>query len=264
VLDVKTIDLTQYTPPTQVLNDGHYYWRVAGIDESGNLLTWSAPRAFTVNATGPLVAWASPDGTAISGPLRIAFNEAVRGVNSNTVKVVPDGYPTSAAVPGILKLGATSTQYTFRPFAPLATGGSYDIVVSKNLVDANGNHVVVFGGPLRVHRTATNHSPGWTYSQGWTRHRASGAFSGSYVSASAGRQASLVVSGSVAGLYACKGPGMGTLTVKVAGHTRTVSENQSFTSCGVLVWHQSIPSGEHRLTVTVASGHGDIDAVAVS
>jgi hypothetical protein len=57
---------------------------------------------------------------------------------------------------------------------------------------------------------------------------------------------------------------MGTVDVAVGNLDQVVSEHQSFTRCGVLVWHHALPSGEHRLVISVDSGQGNIDAVKVS
>jgi hypothetical protein len=264
VLDDSTIDLTQYTPTTSTLSDGHYYWRVAPLDEDGNLLTWSATRQVTVDATGPTFSFASPSGLGVTHPLVIGLSEPVGGVDGSTLKVVPDGSPVSRAVAGSVHIGSSPTRYVFTPRHPLATGGMYDLWVSPFLADANGNPAQVAGNPIRMATTARNGSPGWSFSHGWTRHAASGALSRSYKSASTGGEASLVVAGSVAGLYACKGPNMGTVDVAVGNLDQVVSEHQSFTRCGVLVWHHALPSGEQRLVISVDSGQGNIDAVKVS
>jgi hypothetical protein len=109
-----------------------------------------------------------------------------------------------------------------------------------------------------------DNSKAWNFHGHWTKHSASGARSGSYRSASAGHSADLVVAGSVAKLFACKGPTMGTVTVKVAGHSQKVSLHQSFTRCGVKVWHKALPQGEQTVRVTVSKGTGNVDEVRVT
>jgi hypothetical protein len=177
---------------------------------------------------------------------------------------VPDGERVSHALRGRITVGATPRQYIFTPKHPLATGGSYNIVVSPRLVDANDNPVTVAGSPLRTKKLATNHSSGWHYRGGWTRHGASSAFSHSYVEASAGSSATLRVAGNELRVSGCKGPGMGSISFSVAGKTHTVQEQQSFTRCGVILWHRALPDGIHTLHVRVRSGHGNFDAVTVT
>lgn len=263
LIDVNDVDLTQYTPTTSVLSDGHYYWRVNALDEAGNELTWSQTRQLTVTASGP-TASLHGGGRGVTKPLKIHFNVPVTHVNSSTVLVVPDGKTTSHAVPGRVTLGASPTRYVFTPSGPFATGGSYDLVVRSSVVDTNGNHVIVTGGAVRVKTLATNRSRGWTYSHGWVRHKASGAASGSYIEAAAGKTAKLRIAGTKAKLLGCKGPGMGSISITLHGTTQTISEHQSFTRCGVVLWHHALPSGEPTLGVRVSGGHGNFDEVRVS
>jgi hypothetical protein len=261
VLAVKDIDLTQYTDPTGRLQDGHYFWRVNGIDQSGNELTWSATQQFTVNANGPTVRITTGNGHGLLHPLVIEFSDIVKGVNSRTLRVVPDGYPVSAAVRGKITLGPTPTRFVFTPATPFATGGQYDLAVRSGLADANGNPVVVDGSPVRMRTTAKNHSRGWHYSRGWTRHAASGTVSGSYMQAGPGRTARLTVAGNQVQLAGCKGPHMGRISVTVGGKTQQVSEHQSYTRCGIVLWHRTLPAGQSRLTIKVTGRHGNFDAV---
>jgi hypothetical protein len=57
---------------------------------------------------------------------------------------------------------------------------------------------------------------------------------------------------------------MGSVTIKVAGHSLKVSEHQSFTRCGVEIWHKALPKGEQTLTVKVSKRVGNIDEVKVA
>jgi hypothetical protein len=51
--------------------------------------------------------------------------------------------------------------------------------------------------------------------------------------------------------------------VILAGKTHRISEHQSFTRCGVTLWHSALPTGIHKLRILVSSGHGNFDAVKV-
>jgi hypothetical protein len=57
---------------------------------------------------------------------------------------------------------------------------------------------------------------------------------------------------------------MGKLTLTVGGKAHSVNEHQSFTSCGVQIWHGSLPSGQVKITVKVAKSDGDIDELTVT
>lgn len=262
-LTLTSIDLTQYTDLLGTLSNGHYFWRVAPIDETGNLLTWSKIREVTVNANSPGVHFSSHDGVRVNHPLKITFSDVIKGVSTRTLKVVPAGKAGFAAVRGKLRLGSSPRHFVFVPKRPLATGATYHLVVSRKLADANGNPVIVRGGPIRTSVLAKNTSHGWRYSSGWTRHQASNAFSGSYVEASRERRASISVAGDQVYIAGCKGPGMGTISFSIAGRQHTVHENQSFTACGVVLWHRALPDGIHTLHVRVTHGRANFDAASV-
>lgn len=269
VLDQSDIDLTQYTNPTALLANGSYYWRVAAIDSSapdpvgGEVLTWSPARQLTVNAAAPTISFLSANGADVGQPLLIQLTTPLRDLNGQTLKVVPAGAPVANAVHGRLVEGSSPLIYSFFPHVPLATGATYGLRLTQTVLDDTGNDAVVGGDPIRTSLTALDTSPGWQYSTGWTRHAASGALSGSYAQAKAGHIATLEVAGSEIVLYGCKAPNMGHITVNVAGQTYTLSENQSFTTCGIPLWHGAIPSGIRVLTVRVANGNGNFDAVVV-
>jgi hypothetical protein len=73
----------------------------------------------------------------------------------------------------------------------------------------------------------------------------------------------LQVVGTTAKLYACKGPHMGSIRVTVGGHSTTISEHQSFTRCGQVVWHKSLLQGPQTIRVAVVRGEGNLDEVRV-
>jgi hypothetical protein len=267
---------TCYSPPAtqgagtdQVVvsptSSGSFIWRVSPVDISGNVLPAATDStAFTIDVTRPAFSITTKNGVRVTGPLTIHASEPVTGVSESTVHVVPEGGDVANAVAGKLTLASAPNTWEFRPKAPLATGETYVLSVSGSVRDQSGNSAVVTGTGVRTTRAAKDTSKGWTYSSGWTKHAASGARSGSYKSASSGHTASVVVAGSEAKLYACKGPSMGSVTIKVAGHSLKVSEHQSFTRCGVEIWHKALPKGEQTLTVKVSKRVGNIDEVKVA
>ncbi|MBV9869268.1 MAG: Ig-like domain-containing protein [Frankiaceae bacterium] len=262
VIDTSDVDLTQYTDPDSVLADGTYFWRVAPIDQSGNLLEWSSTRMVSVNATGPTVQITTKDGASVKGPLTIKLSEPLNNVSKSTVQIVPAN--GSGAVNGTLTLGSSSTIYQFKPNRPLVSGETYNLQLSPTLVDGNGNSAVVAGDGVTTSLIAAANSPAWNYSSGWTKHKASGARSGKYFSAKKGRDAQIVVVGNKAKLYGCKGPNFGKIAVTAGGETQNVSEHQSFTKCGVAIWHSALPSGQSKVTVKVIKGTGNIDELKLS
>jgi hypothetical protein len=262
LIDTKDIDLTQYTDPTSVLADGTYFWRVAPIDQSGNVLTWTSVRSVTVNATGPTVRITTKNGVSVKGPITIQLSEPINGVSKSTVQLVPSS--SDNAVNGSLALGSSSTIYLFKPSRPLVPGETYSLRLSPTLVDGNGNSAVVAGDGVTTDDIATASNPAWNYSSGWVKHTASGARSGQYFAAKKGHKASIVVVGNKAKLYGCKGPTFGKIAVTAGGETQTVSEHQSFTKCGVAIWHSALSSGESKVTVKVIKGAGNIDELKVT
>jgi hypothetical protein len=264
VIDQSDIDLTQFTNPSNFLDNGSYYWRVIAIDESGTQLTWSAVRHFTVDANIPTVSITSGNGLGVTKKLEIQTSERLKGVKTSTLRVVPEGKSLSHAVPGKIRRGATSTLYTFTPDKPLGTGVTYVLVPMPSLVDGNGNPIQVDGAGVRTRLTAKATSPGWHYSRGWVKEPVSSALSGKVFEAAPGRVASLTVGGSEAHLFACVGPHFGKITISVAGHSQTVSEHQKhFTSCGVEIWHRALPDTSRKLTISVVKGLGNLDEVTV-
>jgi hypothetical protein len=179
------------------------------------------------------------------------------------VHVVPAGEGKSHAVAGSLHQGV-GNNWTFRPASALVTGERYHLVVDPGVVDSAGNQAVVGGSSVRTATKARDTGKAWRYGKGWKKHSASGARSGSYKSAKSGHSVKIKVAGSVAKLYACKGPSMGKVMVKVGGKSKTVNEHQSFTTCGRVVWHAALPAGENTIKVKVKKHAGNIDQLTVT
>jgi Bacterial Ig-like domain len=268
-----------YSPPaiTTVATDqtvvaapatGSFIWRVLPVDLTGNVLPAAADAtAFTVDLTRPAFHLSTKSGVAVTGPLGISASEAVTGVSASTVHVVPQGKGVASAVAGKLTAGSAPNTWEFTPSAPLATGGSYVLSVASTVTDQSGNTAVVTGSAVRTTKDAKNTSKGWTYSAGWKKHTASGALSGSYRSAKTGKTAHVKVVGSKAELFACKSPAMGKVKITVGGHSKTVSEHQAFTRCGVEIWHGALAAGDQTITVKVLKAGkdtGNVDEVTVS
>lgn len=252
-------DQTIISPATT----GSYIWQVSPVDLSGNVLPATTDTtAISVDLTPPSFRITTHSGVSVSGPLTITASEPVSGVSASSVHINLKG--ATASVAGKLSASGQPNTWLFSPTSPLTTGATYVLSLSSAIHDLSGNLGVVAGAGVRTSTTAANTSKAWTFSSGWKKHNASGALSGSYRAASAGKTAHLRVVGTSAELIGCKSPSMGSITVTVDGHSQTVSEHQSFTRCGLEIWHHALVAGAQTITVKVHKGVGDIDEVKVA
>ncbi|HTR71262.1 MAG TPA: Ig-like domain-containing protein, partial [Mycobacteriales bacterium] len=241
---------------------GDYVWRVAAVDETGNVLAASNTSSqFTIDNTPPVLTISTKSGVGVEGPLTISSTEALSGASSSTVHVVLAG--TSTPVAGTLTSSSAKT-WQFTPNSPLVVGGTYKLKLDPTVTDAAGNSGVVGGNGVRVTTKAPDTSKAWGFTGTWKAKSASGALSGSYKQSSKGHKATVEVVGTKATLYACKSPSFGSVTVTVGGHSKTVSEHQSYTRCGVAVWSKTLAKGKQTIVVKVAKGKGNIDELTVS
>ena len=241
---------------------GDYIWRVAAVDETGNVLAASNTSSqFTIDNTPPVLTISTKSGVGVEGPLTISSTEALSGASSSTVHVVLAG--TSTPVAGTLTSSSAKT-WQFTPNSPLVVGGTYKLKLDPTVTDAAGNSGVVGGNGVRVTTKAPDTSKAWGFTGTWKANSASGALSGSYKQSSKGHKATVEVVGTKATLYACKSPSFGSVTVTVGGHSKTVSEHQSYTRCGVAVWSKTLAKGKQTIVVKVAKGKGNIDELTVS
>ena len=263
-VDVR-VDQTQWTKSDSLLPDGTWYWRVAPIDNSDNLLTWSAARSFTLDTTAPVVSMASPNGVASTGPLAIRFSKTTNNAGSVHVAQVGGGLAAGSVV------GTTNPLvYNFLPSRPLIPGASYLPVVNSTMTDAAGNVAVVGGSPTQVNGVVDDANHALVRSGGWVRYASSTALFKAFSIATATStshpwmQATLY--GSHVYYYACRAPSWGKVAVQIDGVTKAiVSLYQSYTSCGrQLFASAALPRGNHTLRIVVVSGRGTVDAVRVA
>jgi hypothetical protein len=261
VWDVAGIDMTQWTNPNRSLRDGHYFWRVQGIDESGHHLPWSGVFDFDRDATPPVFRLTDDDGIAVDANLHVAVNDPslVGAVSQSTLHVVP-------IVGGGAKVDGTwaktaQTRWTFNPSGPLIPGQTYGLEVVGGLSDPAGNTAVASGRSVRTTVKADDKSPAWSFGSGWDRHSASSARGGTYTKGASGESASLKFVGDKLVVFGCRAPKLGTLVVKVDGTIRAkVDLKQGFTECGVRVWRGSVTGAKvHTLVVTAKNGPVDVD-----
>ena len=118
---------------------------------------------------------------------------------------------------------------------------------------------------MRTTTIADDRSVAWTWPTGWAKVASSNAIGGTFERATTGHSVSLALAGSSISLYGCKGPTLGSLVVKVDGVKKvTVSEHQSFTKCGLLLWTGSITTNAQHVLALTTVGTATIDEVKVA
>lgn len=262
VLDVPTIDMTQYTPQVADLADGDYYWRVQPVDESGNGLAWSDTRHFTRDATPPVFRLTDTAKLPITGAkfhLTVSETDLTGAVSAATVQIVPV-VGGGAALPGSWSQTDVGA-WTFATTAKLVPGQSYALHLNAGITDLAGNPAQANSHAVRATTVADDRSGAWSFPSGATRHSASGALGGTHVTIPSGKSATLKFVGSKALVYGCKSPSLAKLVIVLDGKTiTTVSERQSFTKCGVLLWSSGVTSTVvHTLKLTASGGQASID-----
>jgi len=157
--------------------------------------------------------------------------------------------------------------WTLTPTHKLVTGQRYalHLPVAGAIQDLAQNGAIVVGSAVRTTTIADDRSVAWSWPSGWTKSSSSNALGGTFEHATTGHGVSIALAGSSISVYGCKGPSYGSLVVRVDGVKKaTVSEHQSFTKCGVLVWDGVIStSAQHTLNLTTV-GTGTIDQVRVA
>lgn len=261
VWDVADIDMTQWTNPAESLRDGHYFWRVQGIDESGHHLPWSSTFSFDRDATPPVFRLTDDNGIGVTANLHVAVDDStlVGNVSQSTLHVVPV-VGSGSALSGSWSQ-TSQTRWTFNPSGTLTPGQSYGLQVVGGLKDVAGNEALASGKTVRVTVKADDKSTAWSFGSGWDRHSSSSARGGTYMKGGAGETASLHFVGDALTVYGCRAPKLGKLVVKVDGVVRAkVNLRQSFTQCGVKVWSGSVTGAKvHTLVVQARRGPVDVD-----
>jgi hypothetical protein len=266
-LDTDTIDMTRFTNPTALIPDGHWFWRIQPIDESGNHLTWSGTRSFTKDSAPPVFSFTDSGRVSTTSPLHVKVNDSsLQGtVSSSTLSVAPV-VGGGVALAGSWRQTST-TAWTFTPSSVLVPGQSYRLsVIGSALKDAAGNTAVAASRTDRVAGNVDDKNRAWHFSSGWKRISSSSASGGTFVRGGSGATATVKVVGGSVSVYGCKAPRLGKMRVSVDGVVKTTrSLAQSFTSCGVLVWKGSVSnSAVHTVRVSAVRGAVDLDRAVVS
>jgi hypothetical protein len=244
--------------------DGSYLWRVVPVDRSGNHLPASVAQAVTVDTTPPQLSLTTRSGIAVNAALSMRSSETVVGVSSSTVELA--AVAGGALVPVTVKTGAAANTWTLVPTRKLVTGQHYTLhLIGSSIHDTAGNTAIVAGSSVRTTTIADDRSIAWSWPSGWARVSSSNALYGTFRRATTGHSVSIALAGSKIYVYGCKGPTYGSLVVRVDGSRKaTVSEHQSFTKCGLLLWSGSVStSAQHVLGLTTV-GTATVDEVKVA
>ncbi len=254
VLDVATIDMPQYTPQATALTDGVYYWRVQGVDESGNGLTWSNTLQFTRDATPPVFRLTDTSVPLVGAKFHLAVSETDLSGSISHVQIVPV-VGGGSALPGSWATGATAGTWVFSTTAKLVPGQSYGLHLTSGITDLAGNAAKASSHTARASVVADDKSGVWSFSSGSVRHAASGAIGGTYVAVPSARAGSVHFVGSKYYVYGCKGPAFAKMVVALDGrNVAVINEHQSFTKCGVLLFGGSSSTTVVHTLKLIASG----------
>lgn len=198
----------------QTLPDGSHTFAVSTINVSGQRTEKSY--TWTVDTTPP-TATGPAAGASVSGPLTVAFSEAVTGVSASSVQVRVAGQ--AATVPGSVTAQAGGSKAAFVPSSPLVPGETYAVTVTSAIADLAGNALTANLFLVRTSRVVENTSA--ALREFWDSDSSASASGGAYaVSNAAGSSATWRVtatSGQTAALYGTRMPSGGYGEVWVDG-----------------------------------------------
>lgn len=241
----------EYTSPNKVYPDGTLYWRVAPVDDSRNLLTWSATATFVKDASGATATITSPNGAPILGPIAVTFSQPVTGVSSTSLRLLLAA--TSAPVPATVSV-LSGTTASIEPRARLVTGGVYRLAVAPSVKDATGNSAKASATTVR---TATVVSPGSSaLVERWETDPSPNAYGGAYEkSATLNDVAALNFTGTLVSLSGTRSTSGGYGHVYVDGaYTDTVSFYAPATVWRSTIWtSKPLADGPHNVRVYVTA-----------
>ncbi len=241
------------------LTDGTYYWRVQAIDASDRGLTWSSPRNFATDTTGPTATITTANGMAVTGTVSVSFSEPVTGVTSTTVQLM--AVTATGTTPGTVTASSPATTAVIRPSAPLVAGQRYRLYVSPAITDEVGNSAIAGSTTVRTETTVKAGSP--TLKELWDPDVEPAAYGLAYAkSATRNATETLTVRGQPAGttvrLYGARSSIGGWAHVYVDGVDKTpVSFYSPTTRWKEMVWSGTLPTlatGDTHTVQVVAQG----------
>ena len=138
------VDATHWTKQDGPLADGGYYWRVAPIDGSNNVLAWSPTQTVVKGTVAPTVTIAESGLLAPTSVVNLTFAAPVTGVTSSTLGLREVGGGNIAG--HIVWPAPGPTSATFTPDKPLLPGERVIPWVTSAVLDLAGN--AAKAGPL--------------------------------------------------------------------------------------------------------------------
>jgi hypothetical protein len=248
-----TTDVTHWTKTDGTLADSGYYWRVAPVDGSGNLLAWSPTQTVVKGTIAPTVAIATQGPLTATSAVTLQFGAPVSGVTTATLGLRRVG---GAVIPGhIVWPAPTPSMATFTPDKPLLPGDKVVPWVTSAVVDLAGNAAKAGTTVSVVDPAVDSASP--TIKHTWSKISSAHASGGSYAKAAGVRDSiSFSVKGSSLALRGVRTPDGGYGAVFVDGVKRkTVNFYAKTPSYGVTLWSALLSEGRHVVTVTVSGSH---------
>jgi hypothetical protein len=246
-------DATHWTKQDGPLADGGYYWRVAAVDGSGNILSWSPTQTVVKGTIAPTVTIGQTGLLAPTSAVSLVFLAPVSGVSTATLGLRTVNGGTIAG--HIVWPAPDPMSATFTPDSPLLPGERVIPWVSSAVVDLAGNSAKASTTSALVDPTVDSASP--TIKESWSRISTSHASGGSYAKAAGARDAiSFSVNGSSVSLRGVRTPDGGYGTVYVDGvKKKTVNFYAKTPAYGVSLWSALLSEGHHTVTVTVKGAH---------
>jgi len=210
---------TQWASPKKYVDGTKYYWRVVVLDSKSpaNVLATSATRWFVKDSARPTVLSVLPTtNVALTGnAVTATFSEAVKGVNTTTLKVHQKG-ASSLVVAGSVTMSADKKVATFKPSSPLVPGRWYTVVLSSSITDLVGNPLVAASFDRRAALIVDSSSS--VVREYWDIDTSSSASSGAFATSKlVGAAMSLSFTGTSVQVVGTKGPLGGYANVYVDG-----------------------------------------------
>ncbi len=233
--------------PKAVLANGTYYWRVNGLNASGQVVATSATFSFTVDSTRPTVVVTPASGMAITSAFTATFSEPVTGVDGTDFSVVIAG--TSTKVPGSVTV-VSPTVATFTPTSALMPGQTYTVILASPIQDLNGNLVQPTGVNVRTSLTVQESSV--AVSETWGKWSTGSANGGSMkLSRKGSTQLTYAFAGTSIALVGFRGPQGGYASIYLDGVLKATGNfYASSNKYKATIWSASgLAAGSHTLRV---------------
>jgi hypothetical protein len=250
------------------LGQGTHTYRATESDLAGN--TAAASLSWTVDTTAPVVTVTGS--TTLSGPVRLATNEAVTGLTTSSVLLRPVGgavLATTLACADAAKaaVGCDATNIrsaTLTPATPLVPGQHYEVVVNPagaaTLTDVAGNPAATKTTAFRGALLNQEWSAASSYR--WKRVATTKALGGSYVvEHRAGATASWSFTGTAVTWVTATGPRSGRAQVWVDGvKKRSVNNYAAGAHWKVARTVSGLTAGAHTVRIVVLGRKGATSA----